>query len=264
MVYVPTLLLCLAALGWYWFVLRPDPVKKMGPGLRPAPTDIDRVEAFADLSGEEREEVTNLLDLLEVPAETTIIQEDHGDDSLYFLLQGAVTILKYGTVNNTRISEIQPGEFFGEMAFLTGRRRIASARTVKDCRILRISRSQFPGLTTLAEGLDEQIRRALDLHTIYLCSADTEALRPIAQDGIRRWARSSRVVTAVPNEQVPVSTGFPWIALTMGRVTLDGHIHEAPDLFRLDPGSSIISQTNSRLCLLDEAGRHSGSGKRTA
>ncbi|MCB1175850.1 MAG: cyclic nucleotide-binding domain-containing protein [Leptospiraceae bacterium] len=57
---------------------------------------------------------------------------DQPDDVMYFVFKGEVGIFKKREDGEHQINSIQPGEFFGEMALIHNRPRLASARVVSE------------------------------------------------------------------------------------------------------------------------------------
>ncbi|MBI3396304.1 MAG: cyclic nucleotide-binding domain-containing protein, partial [Spirochaetia bacterium] len=55
---------------------------------------------------------------------------DMPDDTMYFLLTGEVAILKNRPGGSSQINSVHPGSFFGEMALVAQRPRLATARVI--------------------------------------------------------------------------------------------------------------------------------------
>jgi len=63
-------------------------------------------------------------------------------DAMYIIQQGEVEILRPGR-EQERLALLEEGDFFGETALLEDMPRVASARAVTDCELLRIDSSVF-------------------------------------------------------------------------------------------------------------------------
>lgn len=76
----------------------------------------------------------------------TVIAEGDPGDSMYFIVRGCVRIEKRaqaGTAVRKTLTVLEAGDYFGEMALLDQKPRSASAVTVGDTRILRLSKAAF-------------------------------------------------------------------------------------------------------------------------
>lgn len=77
---------------------------------------MDNIAFFKAFSSYEKKRVAGNRDSFGTyRAGQRLIKEDDTDTSFFIILQGTVTVLKHGTA----IVNLNTGEFFGEMAFLT-------------------------------------------------------------------------------------------------------------------------------------------------
>jgi CPA2 family monovalent cation:H+ antiporter-2 len=98
------------------------------------------------------------------PGEKVIRRGDRGG-SMYFISSGAVEV----KVDDNRTVRLDPGDYFGEMALLTGERRIADVVAVDFCQFLVLDRRDFnqfaarhPALRAAVAGIAEE-RRTMNL-----------------------------------------------------------------------------------------------------
>jgi len=99
-------------------------------------------------------EVTELRDL---PAGESVFREGDAGNELYFLLSGRLSIyLTRSGQRGTRVVTFLPGNTFGDVAFIDGRPRTASAVCDVACRVLMLSR---PGLDRLARHSPDVVAR---------------------------------------------------------------------------------------------------------
>ena len=70
--------------------------------------------------------------------ETVFSKGDTGD-RLYIVLEGKISL----NVGNTAVETIEPGGMFGEMALIDTRQRSASARAIKDSKLVAIDEPRF-------------------------------------------------------------------------------------------------------------------------
>jgi CRP-like cAMP-binding protein len=82
------------------------------------------------------------------PRGLMIFRESSAADACYYVIEGRVQINKKvrGKAPRLKVAVIKPGEFFGEMAMLSGLPRSASALALTDVKALRISREEFARL----------------------------------------------------------------------------------------------------------------------
>lgn len=187
------------------------------------------------------------IDILEVEKECCLIKEHGGDDSLYFVISGSVNIVKKGAVYQTLIKELNTGEFFGEMAFLTGSTRIASAMAPHKSKFLKIRKSAYTTLQQVAPEIEEVIWQACDSHTINLFLADHEELRSSDAKAKETWIDRRQVVEG-PTKLTQVES-FSWLAVVAGSIKIGDLTIEAPSLIHL-PTTEIIIPQKARICLL--------------
>jgi CRP-like cAMP-binding protein len=72
-------------------------------------------------------------------AGTELVHEDGADASLFIIVAGEVEVVAGDPKHGKHIATLGPGDFFGEMALLTGERRAATVRAVSDVTVLEIT-----------------------------------------------------------------------------------------------------------------------------
>src|SRR6185437_11493411 len=88
-------------------------------------------------------------------------QGDPGD-ALYIVLQGRVRIATTDHFGRERVLAFYgPGEFFGDMAVLTGAPRSASASASTDVRLLQLRKEDFDLLVTTTVGIMRSMMRVM-------------------------------------------------------------------------------------------------------
>ena len=103
------------------------------------------------------------------PAETIVVAEGEPGDSLFVLAGGKVKVALFGeNGRELTLSELKPGDFFGEMSLLDNRPRAANVVALEDTTLLVLSREAFvahlksnpqTALNLLAE-MTRRLRRA--------------------------------------------------------------------------------------------------------
>lgn len=72
-----------------------------------------------------------------------IVRQGEESDELFILLRGEVSVVVDGDDGPTEIARLRPGQFFGEMALVTGEKRKATVRAVPECEMLVIDHDAF-------------------------------------------------------------------------------------------------------------------------
>lgn len=128
-------------------------------GLHASESAIDPA-AIGGLLGLDEGDTRKLLGVTEareVPAGTAVFREGDAGNELYFLISGRLSIyLSRSGAQGTRVVTFLPGNTFGDVAFIDGRPRTASAVADVDCTVLMLSR---PGLDRLAGEAPDVVAR---------------------------------------------------------------------------------------------------------
>lgn len=126
--------------------------------MEPADRDVDaselgRVPFLADLSPEEIEALCPAATLREVAADETIFRQGDPSSELFLVLDGEVAIeLLMGGASPRLLTTLGRGTVFGEINFLLGTARTASARALRETRCVALDRTSLEAL----EGLGGQ------------------------------------------------------------------------------------------------------------
>ena len=111
---------------------------------------------FEFMDAGERQRVASKFEFLQVPAGIEVAQEGATDGALFLVKKGGVEIQREEAVS---LGKIGPNEFFGEVSFLTGVPRTATAVTTEDSEILRIDRDVLTELTVEHPRLTEVLKK---------------------------------------------------------------------------------------------------------
>lgn len=102
---------------------------------------LSRIPLFRQLDQTELENLAESVDQVKYKAGEVIFHENDPGDALYVIDEGAVRIWVHDAdVKEVTLSELQPGEFLGEMAVLDGGERSANATAMVDSTLHRLSR----------------------------------------------------------------------------------------------------------------------------
>jgi len=107
------------------------------PGLAAIPL-------FRQLSPAACEKISGLMVKVSFKAGDTIFLQNELGDALYVVDSGSVRIwVRDGDINEVTLSELKPGDFFGEMSVLDGGKRSANATAMVDTTLHRLPRNEF-------------------------------------------------------------------------------------------------------------------------
>ncbi len=97
------------------------------------------IPLFSDLTQEEFNEFTKLMSIHSMPPGKPIVKEGESGSSVYLLTKGSVNV--YATIQGKRVdlAVLQPSDFFGEIAFLTGKPRTATVEAAEPTDVLEVA-----------------------------------------------------------------------------------------------------------------------------
>ena len=108
---------------------------------------------FSGLSKKELKAVGQLLTPVKVAQGTVLAREgDLGREAMY-IASGTASVERDGT----KVATLGPGEFFGELALLTGARRIAMVTAETDMVVAALSRQEFASLLDASPRIAQKI-----------------------------------------------------------------------------------------------------------
>lgn len=146
------------ALAQYKLALRHDPANKDAQGkiellhtnktvtelkLEPIEDGAEQptrsvIPLFSDFTQEEFNDFTKRMIIHTMPPGKPIIKEGDNGRSVYILTRGAVKV--YSTIMGKKVelAALQASDFFGEIAFLTGKPRTATVETTEESDVLEV------------------------------------------------------------------------------------------------------------------------------
>lgn len=186
---------------------------------------LGSVDLFADLPEELRAELAGSLETVRLSRGDVLLEEGTAANALYFVVSGRFKVTTKGRASP--LAELGVGQLIGEIAFLAGGGRTATATAIRDSVVLRLSRAAFDKLSTqspriwqtltitLAKRLADRNRlSAAHRHprprTITLIPAGPQAM---PEDFIKRFIElisnnnRTRVLTAANYEVLGVKPG---------------------------------------------------------
>lgn len=90
------------------------------------------------------EDLARRLQIRTRPAETVIVAQDEPGDAMFVIAAGRVKVALFGeNGRELTLSELKPGDFFGEMSLLDNRPRSANVVAIDDATLLVLTREAF-------------------------------------------------------------------------------------------------------------------------
>lgn len=114
---------------------------------------IRSIPLFADCKADEVAEVAAIADEIDLPAGKEVVVEHADGQEFVVIIEGQAVVTSGGTA----IATLGPGQWFGEVALLTGQPRNASVVASTPLRALVIARHRFTQLLEHAPGIRETI-----------------------------------------------------------------------------------------------------------
>src|SRR5262245_55369222 len=117
---------------------------------------LQRVPLFSGFTEDELRRVAELSRIAEAAAGTVVTQIGEPGDSFFIIIDGTVAVrTPVGAA-----SQLQPGDFFGEMSLVGGEPRSATIVATTDLRLLIVDRSHF---WRLLDETPDLVRRMLTI-----------------------------------------------------------------------------------------------------
>ena len=109
---------------------------------------LRQVPLFESLDDEAAHELCELLDSLDCKSGEVLFRAGHEGDAMYIIEEGKVRIfVRAKDGHEVTLTELQRGDFFGEMVLIDGKPRSADARVAEDARLAVLSREHFLSFT---------------------------------------------------------------------------------------------------------------------
>jgi CRP-like cAMP-binding protein len=124
---------------------------------------LRRVPLFARFGKHDLEQVSRLVDEVDVPAGRELLHQGEFGHEFFVISEGSVRVERDGKALRT----LGPGDFLGEIALLDGGVRSATATADGPCRLLVLGHREFHSLleqfpsvrTAVLEGLAARVRQ---------------------------------------------------------------------------------------------------------
>jgi len=104
---------------------------------------VSMVELFSHLPEDAIEELANHMDHIVFKANDTIVKIGDDGDSMFIIVEGVAEVHLSENGNMVKVSQLYPGQFFGEMSLLIGEPRSADVVATTDLVAYRLQREHF-------------------------------------------------------------------------------------------------------------------------
>jgi CRP/FNR family cyclic AMP-dependent transcriptional regulator len=113
---------------------------------------------FAELSDQERQQVSRWADEVEVPEQKHLVEEGQFGYEFFVIEEGKAEVRR----GEEPIAQLGPGDFFGEMALLEADRRNASVIATEPMRAIVMTRRDFKEMQDEMPTVAAKIRQAVE------------------------------------------------------------------------------------------------------
>jgi tetratricopeptide (TPR) repeat protein len=120
------------------------------------------VPLFAGLTQEEFNEFTKRMVFHTVPAGQAIITEGASGASVFVVTRGTVRVVTTIDGRSMDLAVLHPSDFFGEIAFLTGKPRTATVSAIEECDILEVPENELADLIRQKPRIREVMQKFYD------------------------------------------------------------------------------------------------------
>ena len=126
------------------------------------PERLRRIPLFANLEGEALGAVADRFMLERYAADEAVVRQGDPGDKLYMISRGELDVLVQGNEGQRRIGVLQRGDYFGEMALLTGAQRNATIRTRIPTQLYSLAAADFEALMERLPEVRESVSKTVE------------------------------------------------------------------------------------------------------
>jgi ABC-type multidrug transport system fused ATPase/permease subunit len=133
--------------------------------MRPGLTDVARlrtVPLFAGLDTNALSALAAQLRIEHFPAGFDVVRQGEPGDMLYVVNDGRLEVIVASMQGERQVNTLQSGDYFGEMAVLSGEPRSATVRTLIPTELYGLSRVDFMALLQREPRIEEAVARVVD------------------------------------------------------------------------------------------------------
>jgi CRP-like cAMP-binding protein len=155
--------------------------------------------------------LTRAMSTLELPAGRRIIRDRMPVDSLYFILEGEVSILIEEAGRSISLGRVGPGEWLGEVSVLSGEMLASSTvRSETPVKLARLKHQAFEELIVRNEAIaSAMLRELVSMLAARLRASNEVSRRPITLENTGNGFAAT--------QPIPSGGGRNWLASFFGR-----------------------------------------------
>lgn len=124
------------------------------------------IPLFAGFTRDEFNDFTRVMNVHPLPGGVPIVEQGDSGKSVYIVASGSVkvftTLLSGERVD---LAQLWPGDFFGEMSFLTGRPRSATVETAEDSLVLEVTEDKLRELVSQRPRVLEVLQKYSEMRS---------------------------------------------------------------------------------------------------
>ena len=126
---------------------------------------LQKLTLFQKLTFDETSRLGSIIQYMDVPAETVVIEQNALGDALYVIAKGEVRISRDADQDgqhsaNEVIGALKDGELFGEMSLIDDVLTSARVTTKTACRLLKMPRAAFEAMLSADDKLAVKVYRS--------------------------------------------------------------------------------------------------------
>jgi CRP-like cAMP-binding protein len=126
---------------------------------------LQKLELFKKLTFDETTRLGSIIQYLDVPPGTIVIEQNALGDALYVIGKGEVIVSRDADLNgvheaNEEIGRLREGELFGEMSLIDDVLTSARITTAVPCRLLKMPRANFDAILGADDKLAVKVYRS--------------------------------------------------------------------------------------------------------
>jgi NTE family protein len=156
--------------------------------------------------------------LVEAQAGSVIVREGDVGAALFLVAEGRLSVL----VGNEKVSELAPGELFGELQAIAGGTRSATVQALTPCRLLEIARAGFDEAALLSPALRLELAALMRnrLERNLLAAALLRVLGPLQASALAELQASAALIPLRAGEVLfrQGDAGDAWYVVMSGRL----------------------------------------------
>ncbi|MFT3707725.1 MAG: cyclic nucleotide-binding domain-containing protein [Archangium sp.] len=126
---------------------------------------LQKLHLFQKLTFDETKHLGSIIQYLDVPAGTIVIEQNALGDALYVIAKGEVIVSRDADGDgkhaaNEELGRLRDGELFGEMSLIDDVLTSARITTAVECRLLKMPRSDFEKMLSADDKLGVKVYRS--------------------------------------------------------------------------------------------------------